>query len=101
MALIFQNRFKGKLKVIVIDNNSTDGSALMIEKGFKDVLLIKNKENLGFAKAINQGIKKSKGNFVLLFLDGFRNVYQIDDCTKDQLKTILEDLKSKGIIVQE
>jgi len=66
LASIFQNGFKGKLEVIVIDNNSTDGSALMVEKDFKDAFLIKNKENLGFAKAINQGIKKSKGKFILL-----------------------------------
>jgi len=63
---IFQNKFKGKLEVIVVDNNSSDNSSLMVEKGFKEVVLIKNRENLGFAKAANQGIKKSKGKFVLL-----------------------------------
>ena len=63
---IFQNKFKGKLEAIVIDNNSLDGSSLMVEKEFKEVTLIRNKENVGFAKAVNQGIKKSKGEFVLL-----------------------------------
>ena len=63
---IFQNRFKGKLEVIVIDNNSLDGSSSMVEKEFNKVVLVKNKENVGFAKAVNQGIKKSKGKFVLL-----------------------------------
>ena len=63
---IFQNKFKGELEVIVIDNNSLDGSSLMVKKEFKEVTLVKNKENVGFAKAVNQGIKKSKGNFVLL-----------------------------------
>ena len=62
---IFQNKFKGELEVIVIDNNSLDGSSLMVKEEFKEVILVKNKENVGFAKAVNQGIKKSKGNFVL------------------------------------
>jgi len=63
---IFQNKFKGSLEIIVVDNNSLDDSSLMVEKEFKEVILIENKKNLGFAKAVNQGIKKSKGEFVLL-----------------------------------
>jgi GT2 family glycosyltransferase len=66
LTSIFKNGFKGKLEVIVVDNASKDGSALMMTKNFKQVILIKNKENFGFAKAINQGIRKSKGKFVLL-----------------------------------
>jgi len=63
---IFQNDFKGSLEVIVIDNNSSEGSSSMVEKEFNKVVLVKNRENVGFAKAANQGIKKSKGEFVLL-----------------------------------
>ena len=40
-----------------------------------------------------------KGRFVLQFLDGVKNVYQIDDCNKAQLKAILADLKKKGVPV--
>jgi hypothetical protein len=39
------------------------------------------------------------GNFYLLFMDGVKNVYKIDDCTKDQLVDLLSDLKNKGIDV--
>ena len=53
-------------EVIVVDNNSTDRSNLMVKKKFPQVRLIENKENLGFSKANNQGIKIAKGEYVLL-----------------------------------
>lgn len=58
-----------KIEVIVVDNNSTDGSDIIIRKKFPGVKLLKNKTNLGFAKAINQGIKKSQGQYILITND--------------------------------
>jgi GT2 family glycosyltransferase len=55
-----------KIEVIVVDNNSTDNSKELIQKNFPDVIYIYNKQNLGFSKANNIGIKQSKGEFVLL-----------------------------------
>src|SRR3989344_2152428 len=57
---------KDKIEVIVIDNNSTDGSDLKIKEKFKEVHLVKNKKNLGFAKAINQGIKRARGDYIFV-----------------------------------
>ena len=53
-------------EIIVVDNNSTDGTVKMIEKGFPNVLLIKNKKNVGFGAANNQGMRKAKGDYLLL-----------------------------------
>lgn len=53
-------------EVIVVDNDSCDGTTDMVENNFKDILLIKNKLNLGFAKACNQGIRIARGKLVLL-----------------------------------
>lgn len=38
-----------------------------------------------------------KGHFILHFLDGMKNVYNIDDCNREQINKILKDLKGKGI----
>lgn len=73
-SVFFQLQTQPKLakqtEVIVVDNHSTDSSTIAVNNLFQTTqiksTLIKNKENLGFAKANNQAIKKSKGNFVFL-----------------------------------
>lgn len=45
--------------IIVVDNNSTDGSVEEIKKYFPEVKIIQNPENYGFAKGNNIGIKKA------------------------------------------
>ncbi len=52
-------------EIIVIDNCSTDKSLAYLQPAFPDVRFIANKENLGFARACNQGLKLSSGRFVL------------------------------------
>jgi len=63
---IIKNKGEIKLEIIVIDNGSSDKSPQMVEQLFPQVKLIKNKENLGFSKANNLGIRKSKGKYILL-----------------------------------
>ena len=45
--------------IIVIDNLSTDGTAEYIENHFKDVELIRSKDNLGFGRGNNIGLKRA------------------------------------------
>ena len=63
---IFSQTKKIKFEVIVVDNASVDGSVQMIKKEFPQVKLIRNKKNLGYAKANNQGINLAKGKYILL-----------------------------------
>ena len=49
---------------------------------------------------IRKACLDDNGHFVLQFMDGVKNVYHIEDCEKSQLKTILEDLKNKGVPVE-
>ncbi len=58
----------GGLQVVVVDNGSHDDSIMMIQKKFPKVVLVKNKENLGFAKANNIGALASDASH-LLFLN--------------------------------
>jgi len=53
-------------QVFVVDNNSTDDSVEVIQRDYPWVHLIINKENLGFSKANNMAIRKSRDQYVLL-----------------------------------
>src|SRR5258708_22997252 len=53
------------IEIIVNDNNSSDNSIEVLKK-FKEVRLIKSKENFGFAGGNNVAIKPAKGKYVLL-----------------------------------
>ena len=52
-------------EIIVIDNNSTDGSNIFLCNKFANVLYIWNKENVGFSKANNIALRQAKGKYVL------------------------------------
>ena len=65
---VVKNIKQVKFELIVIDNNSQDGSVQMLKEKYPQVILIKNQNNLGFAKACNQGIKRSCGKY-LFFLN--------------------------------
>jgi GT2 family glycosyltransferase len=53
-------------EVIIIDNASTDKSVEMLNNEFPQFQLIVNKVNEGIAKASNQAIDVSKGEYILL-----------------------------------
>ncbi|HXC03383.1 MAG TPA: glycosyltransferase [Bacteroidia bacterium] len=53
-------------EVIVVDNNSVDGSVQMVKTKFPGIRLIVNKQNTGFSHANNQAILESTGTYVLL-----------------------------------
>jgi O-antigen biosynthesis protein len=57
---------KIETEIFVVDNHSVDGSCAMVKEKFPDIILIDNQENVGFAKANNQAIRISKGEYVLL-----------------------------------
>ena len=54
-----------RAEVIVVDNASTEDSNAMLAKSFPWVQAIANRENVGFAKANNQGLAASCGRYVL------------------------------------
>lgn len=53
-------------EIIIIDNNSNDGSIEMVSKEFPNVRIYANKKNLGFSKAVNQGIRLSRGKNIFI-----------------------------------
>lgn len=66
---ILKEGSKLKVRIIVVDNGSKDGSVEELREVWRkrrNVVLIENKENLGFSKANNQGIRMAMGEYILL-----------------------------------
>lgn len=80
-------------EIIVSDNGSNDKTTQMIsDLRFKtsDLMLIENRENLGFSKANNVGVKESKGRYILFLnpdtviqKDTLERMVEFMDKTKD------------------
>jgi len=62
---ILKNTRDLSFEIIVVDNHSRDGTQEMIRQSFPDILLIENDENLGLARANNQGVRRSGGRFII------------------------------------
>lgn len=54
------------IEVIVIDNNSRDGTAERVAERFPQVRLMRNSTNVGHTQAVNQGFTLGNGKFVLV-----------------------------------
>lgn len=53
-------------EIIVVDNNSSDDSCLMMKQLFPQITLIENKENLGFPKGNNIAVEQAKGEYICI-----------------------------------
>lgn len=56
VASIFERAGSAAVEVILVDNDSHDGSAKAVERSFPQIELIQNAHNRGFGSAVNQGI---------------------------------------------
>lgn len=87
---------KLSFEVLLTDNGSNDGSVEALKKLQKETFwknkltLIFNDSNTGYAKANNQGIKKAKGEYILLLNndtvvhpDALQNLVKFADTTPD------------------
>jgi GT2 family glycosyltransferase len=53
------------VQIIVVDNNSSDGSAVMVQESFPDVILSAESKNHGYAKGNNIGLKLATSEYIL------------------------------------
>jgi GT2 family glycosyltransferase len=81
-------------EIIVVDNGSTDGSPQMVAQDFPEVKLIQSKENLGFARANNLGLKEAAGTWVALINS---DVIVHEGCLQ-QLETFLQTHPEVGLV---
>ncbi len=76
-------QFSFQHEVIVIDNDSKDGSVEMLREQFPEVHLIASPKNLGFAAGMNLGFRQAKGRYLMtlnsdvaVFGDAIEELYQ-------------------------
>lgn len=65
-SLLSQYQAPYKLEIIVVDNNSQDDSVPFIRENYPSVIVIQNTENMGFARANNQGFEVAGGRYICL-----------------------------------
>jgi len=75
-------------EIVVVDNASADTSVEMVRTDYPNIRLIENKHNEGVAKASNQGIEVSRGEYVLLV-----NADTI--CGKETLTKVLDFMDTR------
>ncbi len=86
--------FETKPEIILIDNNSADGSVAGIKEKYPDVTIIENKTNVGYAPAANQGMKIAKGKYVLLL----GNDTELSDCSLVNCISFLDKNSQAGAV---
>lgn len=80
-------------EIIVLDNNSTDGTVKKLERFGSDIKLIKSEENLGFSKGNNKASKEASGDY-LFFLNPDTEV----EGSIDELVKFYENTPDAGIV---
>jgi GT2 family glycosyltransferase len=81
-------------EILVIDDASTDHTAEFIRKKFPNVRLIENKQNEGYAGAVNKGVERSRGDFIFLLNNDTRFIGN----TLDVLYEVLMKHKDFGAV---
>jgi len=56
-------------EIVVVDNASSDGSVAAAKSAYPGIIVLRAEENLGFAGACNLGIRKTRGEFIVLLND--------------------------------
>jgi GT2 family glycosyltransferase len=84
---------KNRMEVILVDNNSTDGSVRYVNRGFPWVKTLKLDDNYGFSQGNNSGLDIAKGSYII-FLN---NDTEVEKEWLKELVNVAQSDKSIGI----
>ncbi len=83
-------------EIVIVDNGSIDGSVELIQKKFAEhidkIILLPQKQNIGFSLGNNVGASKTRGDYIL-FLN---NDTEVDSSCLEQLVKVMTNDKSIG-----
>lgn len=82
---------KERIEIIMVDNCSSDRTIETIKKMFPEVKILPQNNNLGFAKAVNLGIKTAKGEYFLITNNDVT-------FTKNYLTQLVDFLQKKPLV---
>lgn len=95
LASLFEQTSTLEMDVVVVDNDSQDGTVDEIRLNFPTVNLILNNENVGYARAVNQGLQALNARYyILLNPDAV-----ILDHALERLVQFMEETPQAGICV--
>jgi GT2 family glycosyltransferase len=98
LTSLFSNTEPSECGVVVVDNASTDGSVEMLQHCFPQIELIRNKQNTGFSKANNQGIRYAIANSAKYILLLNSDVEITDKKWLEALTSVLKSDVKIGIV---
>lgn len=91
---IENNTEYGNYEIVLIDNNSGDGSVEYVRNRFPDVHIHQNSENYGFAEAYNKAIKKCDSEYVVLL----NNDTEVEHMWLEPLVSAVTTTKNTAIV---
>ncbi len=86
--------------IIVVENGSIDNSLKIIEESYPEIIILKQKRNLGFAGGVNVGIRYAI-DIGFDFIGLFNNDAIADKNWLNSLVTVLEAHKNVGIVTSK
>ena len=75
------------IEIIVVDNNSYDGSANFLIEKYPDIKLIRNRRNKGYTKAMNQALRSSNGEYKVVLNPDTLLMHDSIDILIDQMRS--------------
>ena len=75
------------IEIIVVDNNSYDGSANFLIEKYPDIKLIRNRRNKGYTKAMNQALRSSNGEYKVVLNPDTLLMYDSIDILIDLMRS--------------
>ncbi|MEW6026515.1 MAG: glycosyltransferase family 2 protein [Planctomycetota bacterium] len=69
IGTVLEQTKRMECRIVVIDNGSSDNSAEAVRQAFPAITILCNKQNYGFAKAVNQGLRAVQDNRYHLILN--------------------------------